>query len=61
MAKVVLQSINAGEESTLSDLRRIIGDGAFMPKDPEDIVKHLLHTAYTGTVNSGSKTRSRAK
>jgi NAD+ synthase (glutamine-hydrolysing) len=32
-----------------------------MPNHPEDIVYKLLHTAYTGTVNSSSETRSRAK
>lgn len=61
MAKVVLKSIAAGEESTLADLRRLTGDKTFKPTKPQEIVNRLLHTAYMGTVNSSTETRSRAK
>ncbi|TQN70155.1 Glutamine-dependent NAD(+) synthetase [Colletotrichum shisoi] len=60
MAKLVLQSIDAGEMSTLDDLRRVTGDKTFMPETPQEIVSRLLHTCYMGTVNSGDDTRSRA-
>ncbi|KAF2095077.1 glutamine-dependent NAD(+) synthetase with GAT domain-containing protein [Rhizodiscina lignyota] len=61
MAKLVLQTINDGEESTLADLRRLVGNKNFVPKSPREIVSRLLHTCYMGTVNSSDETRSRAK
>ncbi|KAJ0161226.1 Glutamine-dependent NAD(+) synthetase [Colletotrichum tanaceti] len=60
MAKLVLHSIDAGEMSTLDDLRRVTGDKTFMPETPQEVVSRLLHTCYMGTVNSGDDTRSRA-
>ncbi|KAL0767185.1 hypothetical protein CaCOL14_010756 [Colletotrichum acutatum] len=61
MAKLVLQSIEAGEMSTLDDLRRVTGDKTFMPETPQEIVSRLLHSCYMGTVNSGDDTRTRAR
>ncbi|PHH87654.1 hypothetical protein CDD83_8588 [Cordyceps sp. RAO-2017] len=60
MAKAVLQSIEAGEESTLADLRRVTGEPDLVVKTPQDIVSRLLHTCYMGTQHSGEPTRSRA-
>lgn len=60
MAKLVLISLEAGEETTLNDLRRITGVKDFSPKTPQEIVSILLTTCYTGTVNSSDDTRSRA-
>lgn len=61
MARLVLESISAGEEKTLKDLRRVTGDDKFSPKTPQEIVSRLFHTCYMGTVNSGDETRTRAK
>ncbi|KDN62121.1 putative glutamine-dependent NAD(+) synthetase [Colletotrichum sublineola] len=61
MARLVIQSIDAGEMSTLDDLRRVTGDKTFMPETPQEIVSRLLHTCYMGTINSGDDTRSRAR
>jgi NAD+ synthase (glutamine-hydrolysing) len=61
MARLVLTSINAGEEQTLKDLRRVTGNELFQPKSAEDIVSAIFHTCYMGTKNSGDVTRSRAK
>ncbi|POR32474.1 NAD+ synthase (Glutamine-hydrolysing) [Tolypocladium paradoxum] len=61
MAKLVLASIEAGEETTLADLRRVTGIKDFTPKSPYEIVNRLLTTCYTGTVNSSDETRSRAE
>jgi NAD+ synthase (glutamine-hydrolysing) len=44
MARVVLTSINAGETTTLNDLRRITGDKAFTPTTPEEIVARVFVT-----------------
>lgn len=44
MARLVLRSIETGEQSTLDDLHRITGDKNFSPNTPEEIVSRLLHT-----------------
>lgn len=61
MAKLVLTSIEAGENTTLADLRRVTGINDFTPKSAHEIVNQLLTTCYTGTVNSSDETRSRAE
>lgn len=61
MAKLVLLSIKKGEDSTLQDLRKVVGINDYHPESPEEIVSRLLHTCYMGTVNSSNETRSRAK
>lgn len=61
LARLVLISINKGENTTLEDLRRVTGEPDFTPKTPQDIVSRLLHTCYMGTVNSSDETQSRAK
>ncbi|KAF2786729.1 glutamine-dependent NAD(+) synthetase with GAT domain-containing protein [Melanomma pulvis-pyrius CBS 109.77] len=60
MAKLVLTSIQAGETTTLSDLRRVIGDPEFVPGEPQEIVSRLFHTCYMRTKNSTEDTRMRA-
>ena len=60
MARVVLASINNGEDQTLADLRQVTGDKEFRPKSWKEIVARLLHTCYQGTVNSSDETRGRA-
>lgn len=61
MAKTVHKSIQNGEETTLDELRRLVGIPDYNPETPEDIVSKLLHTTYMGTSNSSEETRSRAK
>ncbi|KAH6609920.1 NAD+ synthetase [Trichoderma cornu-damae] len=61
MARLVLLSINSGEETTLRDLKRVTGDESFVPTTPEEIVSRLLHTCYMGTVNSSEETEGRAR
>jgi NAD+ synthase (glutamine-hydrolysing) len=61
MSRLVMESITAGEEKTLADLRRVTGDENFFPRTPRDIVSRLLHTCYMGTENSSVETRSRAR
>jgi NAD+ synthase (glutamine-hydrolysing) len=61
MAKTVLKSIQNGEQTTLNELRRLVGIPNYSPESPEDIVSKLLHTTYMGTTNSSEETRSRAR
>lgn len=60
MAKLVLLSIENGEDGTLADLRRVTGDNNFTPQTPHEIVSRLLTTCYMGTVNSSPDTKGRA-
>lgn len=59
MCKLVLQSINNGESSTLRDLRKVVGLKDYTPESAEELVSKLLHTCFMGTVNSSDDTRSR--
>ncbi|KAF4591371.1 Glutamine-dependent NAD(+) synthetase [Ophiocordyceps camponoti-floridani] len=61
MARLVLASIKAGEETTLQHLRRVTGEKNLVPATPRDIVGRLLHTCYMGTVNSSRETEDRAR
>lgn len=58
MAKLVLKSIKNGEESTLRDLRKVVGIEDFNPQTAEEILSKVLHTCFMGTVNSSDDTRS---
>jgi len=58
MCKLVLRSIQNGEESTLQDLRTVVGLKDYTPKTPQEIVSKLFHTCFMGTVNSSKETRS---
>jgi NAD+ synthase (glutamine-hydrolysing) len=61
MARLVILSIENGDDGTLEDLRRITGEPEFTPTKPEEIVSRLLHTCYMGTIHSSNETKSRAK
>ncbi|RSL85308.1 hypothetical protein CEP51_003421 [Fusarium floridanum] len=61
MARLVMVSIKAGENTTLEALRRVTGDKEFTPTTPQEIVGRLLHTCYMGTVNSSEETEGRAR
>lgn len=61
MAKLVVKSIEQGDQTVLADLRRVTGEKGLLPKTPEEIVKRVLHTCYMGTVNSSDETRSRSR
>lgn len=61
MCKLVLESIQDGQESTLQDLRKVVGIKDYYPESAEDMVSKILHCCYMGTRNSGEDTRSRAE
>lgn len=47
-------------ESVILDLRRIVGNEAYVPKSPEDICSRVLTTVYMASENSSTHTRSLA-
>jgi len=61
MARMVLESIMAGNEDVLADIRRVVKDEKFMPKRYQDIVNRIFVTSYLSTKNSGKDTLRRAE
>lgn len=61
MARIIVTSIQNCDTKTLNDLRAVVKDDNFMPKNYQDIVGKLLVTSYLGTKNSSSDTLKRAK
>lgn len=58
MCKLVLKTVQDGDEATLRDLRKVVGIKDYTPKSSEEIVGKILHTCFMGTVNSSDETRS---
>ena len=61
MAMMVYESVTAGNQDTLADLRKIVRKNDFMPSKYQDIVNEVMVTSYLSTVNSGADTRGRAQ
>ena len=61
MCNVVVESVRKGCAKTLEDVRRVVGDENYIPKDPEDLCYQIFVTCYMGTNNSSKETRLRAK
>jgi NAD+ synthase (glutamine-hydrolysing) len=64
MCRLIVQAIECGNKQVINDVRRIAGPyelGNWIPKTPQELMKHLLHTVYMGMATQSSKdTRSRA-
>lgn len=61
MCKLIVKSINEGNECVLSDVRRIAGYGKDeRPKSAEELCSKIFVTCYMGTTNSSEETRDRA-
>ncbi|OWA53461.1 Glutamine-dependent NAD(+) synthetase [Hypsibius exemplaris] len=61
MCRIVVSSIEAGDQQVLTDVRKIVADAAYTPTDPRELCSRILHTAYLGTVNSSEETKKRAE
>ena len=44
MARLVLEYVQAGEQTVIDDLRRITGETAFTPSSPQAIMSKIFHT-----------------
>ncbi|CAG0885843.1 unnamed protein product [Cyprideis torosa] len=60
MCHIVYQTLNQGDETVLRDLRRIVSDPTFVPKNASDICHRILFTCYMGSSNSSEATKTRA-
>ncbi len=61
MARIVFKAISRGSLQPLHDLRKILRDEDYTPKNPKDIVSKLLVGAYLKSKNSSLESRERAK
>ena len=48
------------DSKVLSDVRRIVCDGEYVPDNPKELCGRLFVTCYMGTENSSQETKSRA-
>lgn len=48
------------DKEVLADVRKIIGDGAYIPQDHKELANKLFTTCYMGSENSSVETRNRA-
>lgn len=64
MCRLVVADCAAGDETVLSDVRRICGeapDSTWVPATPQELAGRIFHTSFMGTENSSAETRARAK
>ncbi len=61
MCKLVVKAIEKGDEQALDDIRRIMGDPEYVPKDGKELCGKIFVTCYMGSENSSEETRNRAK
>ncbi|APA07381.1 hypothetical protein SS1G_13042 [Sclerotinia sclerotiorum 1980 UF-70] len=65
MCRIVFAAVEKGDNpQVIEDLLRIVGeeeDSTWRPSNSQDIANRIFHTAYMGSTNSSSETRSRAK
>ncbi|OWF50194.1 Glutamine-dependent NAD(+) synthetase [Mizuhopecten yessoensis] len=60
MCHKICEAVKNGDTKVLSDVRRIIGDGAYVPQDPRELANKVFTTCYMGSENSSQETRDRA-
>ena len=61
MCRLVVQAVERGDETALANVRRIAGEGDYVPKDPSELCNRVLVTCYMGSENSSEETKTRAK
>ncbi len=61
MCQLVVANVQAGDNTTIADVQRIVGDEGYVPETAVDLAHKILHTCYMGTQNSSPETRRRAK
>ncbi|XP_022900421.1 glutamine-dependent NAD(+) synthetase isoform X2 [Onthophagus taurus] len=60
LCRLIVQEVQKGESTILSDLRRILGDHEYTPTLPNELCNRILVTCYMGTENSSKETKKRA-
>lgn len=64
MSSIILQKLGEGGEdavAVLRDVRKVVKNSEYTPKDARELTGVLLTTCYMGSVNSSEETRERAE
>uniref|UniRef100_A0A671VJA2 Glutamine-dependent NAD(+) synthetase n=1 Tax=Sparus aurata TaxID=8175 RepID=A0A671VJA2_SPAAU len=61
MCVLLCQAIEDGNSQVLVDVRRVVGDDSYRPRDPRELCGHIFTTCYMASENSSEDTCSRAK
>ena len=61
MCQMVVESISRGNQQTLADVRKVLGDETYLPSSAHDLANRILHTCYMASENSSKDTKERAQ
>jgi len=61
MCRLVVKAVESGDETALSNVRRMTGETGYVPTDPAELCNRVLVTCYMGSENSSDETKNRAK
>lgn len=53
--------VHVSDSQVLEDVRRVVGDSNYWPKQPKELCSRIFTTCYMGSENSTEDTRRRAK
>lgn len=53
--------VHFSDNQVLEDVRRVVGDSAYFPKQPRELCSRIFTTCYMGSENSTEDTRRRAE
>ncbi|XP_044895632.1 glutamine-dependent NAD(+) synthetase isoform X9 [Felis catus] len=60
MCRQVCEAVNNGNQEVLADVRTIVDQLDYMPRDPRELCGRVLTTCYMASENSSRETRDRA-
>uniref|UniRef100_A0A8C4PYX8 Glutamine-dependent NAD(+) synthetase n=1 Tax=Eptatretus burgeri TaxID=7764 RepID=A0A8C4PYX8_EPTBU len=60
MCHLVCTAVLAGDTQVLADVRHIVSEETFTPREPQDLCNRIFTTCYLGGENSSRETRKRA-
>lgn len=62
MAHRVIEEVKSGNQATLADARKIVGDPSYTPEDPKEFCKRIFYSAYMESgFGSSEETKARAR
>lgn len=62
MCQMIVAECKEGNQTVLSDVRRIVGitdSNEYIPTDPKELCNRIFYTCYMGTKNSSDETKNR--
>ncbi len=60
MCNLVVEAVGKGDEQALADVRQVVKDPSYTPKEPKELCGRIFVTCYMGSANSSEETRGRA-